>query len=495
MNNVRVSFLILSSCAAVALLIASCTAGIEESRPNILFCISDDQSWVHTGTMGDPVVKTPAFDKVASEGILFTNAYCDAPSCGPSRSAILTGQHIWRLEEAGNIHSILPEKFPTYSNMLEKAGYAIGSYSKAWSPGKVKTDTGWVPGGLTQVNPAGWNYKSFREFIMGKPKDKPFCFWLGSGDPHRPYVLNSGLESGMDPSKVIIPAHLPDDPVVRNDILDYYYEVQRWDTLVWEALSILKEAGELENTLVVITSDNGMPFPRAKASLYDFGTHMPLAISWPDKIVSPGRRYEGFVHLSDLAATFLEAAGLAVPDEMTSKSLTDVFLSCENVPRESAFTAMERHDGCRRGGKGYPCRAVRTKDYLYIRNYAPDRWPSGDPDSRNCARAIQFGEVDSSPTKTLLLENKEKFQSFYNLAFGMRPAEELYDLRSDPGQMNNVASIDEYSEIKEDLGTMLRDYTAGTGDPRALGQDAPWDFYPYYGRVITRDWHVDEKSP
>jgi len=480
--------------SALFFLIEGCQGEVQDDRPNILFCISDDQSWLHAGAMGDPLVHTPAFDRIANSGILFTNAFCDAPSCGPSRSAILTGQHIWRLEEAGNIHSKLPEKFPTYSDLLENSGYAIGSYSKAWSPGMFKNDTGWVHSGKTELNPAGRRFRSFKEFFQSKPQDQPFCFWLGSSDAHRPYELNTGLNSGMDPSKVIVPEHLPDDPVVRNDILDYYYEVQRWDSVVWEALSILQEAGELENTMVVITSDNGMPFPRAKASLYDFGTHMPLAISWPSKIVQQDRIYEGFVHLSDLASTFLEAAGLEAPEEMTAKSLMDVYLDPMKEPREYAYTALERHDGCRMGGKGYPCRAIRTKDFLYIRNYEPSRWPSGDPDAKNCARAIPFGEVDQSPTKKLLMENDDKFQKYFQLAFGMRPSEELYDLKSDPGQMNNVALEPEYVQIKSDLNKRLMKYTADTGDPRALGKEAPWDYYPYYGYKKNRDWQVDSRD-
>ena len=478
-------------CFAIVLSLAGCGETIEESKPNILFCISDDQSWLHAGAMGDPVVKTPAFDRIAKEGILFTNGYCDAPSCDPSRSAILTGQHIWRLEEAGNIHSILPEKFPRYTDLLENAGYVTGSCLKAHGS-RIVTDTGWVRRG--RDNPAGNRYENFRKFLQSKPQDQPFCFWLGGIDAHRPYELNSGPESGMDPSKVIVPAHLPDDPVVRNDILDYYYEVQRWDTLVWEALSLLEEAGELENTLVVVTSDNGMPFPRAKATIYDFGTRMPLAISWPAKIVNPDRKYDGFVHLSDLAATFLEAAGVEVPEQMTSKSLMDVFLGKDQIAREAAYTAMERHDGCRKGGKGYPCRAVRTKDYLYIRNYEPDRWPAGNPDARYCARAIPFGEVDSSPTKTLMMDKKEELQEYHDLAFGMRPGEELFDLKSDPGQINNVAGLAEYAEVKEKLSKQLQDYTAETGDPRALGEFAPWDYYPYYGLMRNKHgWKVDER--
>ena len=486
----RRSFLKAMSVLSVAKTLPAAAA---RKRANILFCISDDQSWLHAGAMGDPVVKTPAFDRVAREGILFTHAFCDAPSCAPSRSAILTGQHIWRLEEAGNIHSRLPEKFLTYTGLLEKEGYALGSYSKAWSPGQFKTSEGWVLHSKTKQNPAGDRFNSFEAFYQAKPQDKLFCFWLGSSDAHRGYKKNSGVESGMDPAKAVVPPHLPDDPVVRHDILDYYFEVERWDRLVGDALATLEKAGELDNTLVVVTSDNGMPFPRAKASLYDYGTRMPLAIRWPGSIQSPGRTCEDFVHLSDMAPTFLEAAGLTPPKEMTARSLMDVFNQNKSAPRDAAYTAMERHDGCRKGGKGYPCRALRTHDFLYIRNYEPDRWPSGDPDAANCARAIPFGEVDSSPSKTLLMEENQKYAVQYQLAFGMRPGEELYDLRSDPGQLTNVATEPEYARIKLALARQLKAYTAQTGDPRALGKEAPWDYYPYYGYMRNQNWSVDGK--
>ena len=469
-------------------------AGGSDSRPpNILFCISDDQSWLHTGAMGDPIVQTPAFDRIAKEGILFTNAFSDAPSCGPSRSAILCGQHIWRLAEAGNIHSKLPSYLPTYVKVLKQQGYAVGSYSKAWSPGMFEVDTGWVHNSRTHLNPAGPRFESFAAFYSSKKPNQPFCFWLGSSDAHRPYTLNSGRESGMDPLEVEVPQHLPDHPVVRNDILDYYFEIQRFDRLVGEAVALLDASGELDNTIIVVTSDNGMPFPRAKATLYDYGTHMPLAIRWPNGIFDPGRSYHGFVHLSDLAATFLTAVGLPIPKQMTAKSLTDIFTKPRKKNRTFAVTAMERHDGCRKGGKGYPCRAIRTKNHLYILNYEPDRWASGDPDSNQCARSIPFGEVDPCPTKSLLLQNPSQFGRYYQLSFGKRPAEELYDLTADPGQLSNVASIPSYRKIKKKLHRQLKHYTAQTGDPRALGQDAPWDYYAYYGYRKNKNWQVDEK--
>ncbi len=488
MKRTRREFLS-SAVATIGAAAASGRAQTARERPNILFCISDDQSWLHNGAGGDPVIKTPAFDRVAREGVRFTRAFCDAPTCGPSRSALLTGQSIWRLEEAGNIHSTLPAKFATYTEMLESSGYSIGYTSKGWSPGRLE------PGGRTR-NPAGDEFESFEEFHQQQRAGQPFCFWLGSYDPHRPYELGSGEESGKDPGKVNVPPHLPDHPIVRNDILDYYVEVERFDRSVEVALEILERAGELANTLVVVTSDHGMPFPRAKASLYDYGSRVPLAIRWEEAIPA-GRVVDDFSSLSDLAPTFLEAAGLEPHPEMTAHSLLPLLTSSASgrldPSRDAAYIAMERHDGCRRGGKGYPCRAIRTDDYLYIRNFEPTRWPSGSPNREDCARYIPYGEIDSSPTKTLMMDGRgdAEVDRLAELAFGTRPENELYDLRSDPGQLHNIAGQPAAARQVKAMRDRLMQHLADTGDPRALGQPANWDYYPYYGRKVNENWAVD----
>ena len=480
--------------------------GLIAAPPNILFCISDDQSYAHTAANGDPVVQTPAFDRVAREGIRFTRAFCDAPTCGPSRSAILTGQPIWRLEEAGNIHSTLPKKFFTYAELLKESGYATGFTGKGWSPGRLEA-------GGRDANPAGKEFQerrlkppframrntdyaaNFDDFLAQVKKDQPFCFWLGTSEPHRGFELGAGERTGKDPAKVIVPKIFPDHPVVRSDILDYYVEIEHFDQMVARALKSLEKSGQLDNTLVVVTSDHGMPFPRSKASLHDQGSRVPLAIRWPEGIKNPGRVFPGLVNLSSLAPTFLKAAGLVVPDMMIASSLQDVFEDKPEVARVSAFIAMERHDGCRKGGKGYPSRAIRTKDYMYILNHKPERWPAGNPDREFCARYIPFGEVDSSPTKSLLMDNKDKagFEQFYNLAFAKRPAEELYDLTKDPEQIINFAGKRNYIQIQKKLAAELQEHLVRTKDPRALGLDAPWDHYPYYGLRRNKNWQVDPK--
>ena len=497
----------LQSLAAILCMLVAPLARTQAERPNILFCISDDQSYAHTGANGDKVVQTSAFDRVADEGIRFTHAFCDAPTCGPSRSAILTGQHIWRLAEAGNIHSTLPARFVTYTSMLKGIGYVTGYTGKGWSPGRLE------PGGRTE-NPAGPEFarhklrqskpgisnkdyaSNFADFMEQCPEDAPFCFWLGTHEPHRGYKSGAGLAAGKDPTQVVVPLCLPDDPVVRHDILDYYIEVEHFDQMVGRALLLLERKGELDNTIVVVTSDHGMPFPRAKASLYDAGTRVPLAIRWAAGIQSPGRVCEDFVNLSDLAPTFVEAAGLMPHPEMTGRSLMGILRNSDSEsepPRDHAVMAMERHDGCRQGGKGYPCRAIRTSRFLFILNHEPERWPAGDPDASVCARAIPYGEVDTSPTKGLLMDGHDNpnLRQFHNLAFGYRPAEELYDLQHDPGQLENVANDPRFAADEKRLRERLVKRLVETQDPRQTGGDVLWDHYPYYGTRKNRDWKVD----
>ena len=485
-----------------------CGFASADERPNILFCISDDQSYMHTGANGDPVVQTPAFDRVAREGLRYVHAFCDAPTCGPSRSAILTGQAIWRLEEAGNIHSTLPAKFATYTDLLANAGYSVGYTGKGWSPGRLE------PGGRT-VNPAGQAFQkrtlktpfkamrdtdyagNFEDFLEQVPEGQPFCFWLGTSEPHRGFQSGAGKLTGKDPAKAVVPRIFPDNEIVRNDILDYLVEVEHFDQMVAKAIATIEARGELDNTIVVITSDHGMPFPRAKASLYDAGSRIPLAIRWPEGIRQSGRVVTGFVNLSDLAPTFLEAVGLEIPSSMTGLSLMDTFGRRLAYEREAAFIAMERHDGCRQGGKGYPCRAIRTQDYLYIYNFEPTRWPSGSPDPSVCARAIPFGEIDSSPTKTFMMQhrNEHEVARLAELAFGMRPAEELYDLKNDPHQMVNLAGSVELAQTQALLRSQLFERLQKTQDPRVVGGKVEWDYYPYYGIIKTAGWQVDAKRP
>ena len=406
-----------------------------KGRPNILFLMADDWSWPHAGAYGAPVVKTPTFDRVAREGVLFANAYVSSPSCTPSRMSIASGQWHWRLKDAANLGGSLAIDVKVYPELLEDAGYKIGHARKGAGPSKHE---------FTGRDPFGPKYKSFEAFFEQRDKDQPFCFWYGAGEPHRPYLLGEGAKSGMDLAQLKLPACLPDNDTTRNDFADYLHRIQMYDTFCGRALALLEKADVLENTIVVMAGDNGLPFPRCKATLYDTGTHVPLAIRWGTQV--PGKRtVADFVSLTDLAPTFLEAAGLTPSAEMTGRSLLSTLRSERSgqvdPARNFVLAGMERHV------YRNPCRAIRTADFLYIHNFNPDQWPTGDtgkpqPEIDFTTKvwptfpgAFSYN-IDPSPTKTFLLEHRDEegIKPFFDLACGQRGAEEFYDLKADPAE-------------------------------------------------------------
>ena len=466
----------LACCTAVP---AAAPTAQQGAKPNVLVIVADDWSWPHASCLGDKVVKTPNFDKFVKGAVLFRRAHCASPSCTPSRGSILTGQMFSRLQEGGNLWSTLQQKYVYYPDLLEQAGYVIGLIGKGWGPGDF------TAAGRTR-NPAGpTKHKTFAQFLKALPKDRPFCFWYGAKEPHRPYVLGSGVKAGLKPENVEVPPIWPDTPAVRSDICDYYESVQQFDRQVGELLQALEDAGLAENTIVIITSDNGWPFPRCKANLYDMGTHMPLAIRWPARFQG-GREFDGFVSQTDLAPTIVEAAGLKVPKEMTGKSLLKILAGEDKgADRDKVFVGRERHANVRKGDLSYPARAVRTAKYLYIRNFRPDRWPAGDPEVHIAVGP--FGDIDDGPTKRAVMALEKG--KLWDLSLGKRPAEELYDLAKDPWEMSNVAGDPAYKDIKAQLSAELDRWMKDIGDPRADkdGGDDRFDKFKYYGGPAKKE--------
>ena len=448
-----------------------------EKKTNILFCIADDQSWPYTSAYGDKVVKTPAFDRVAAKGVLFDNAFCAAPQCSPSRAAILTGRQIWQLEEAGVHASHFPLKYKVYPQILEQNGYHVGYTGKAWGPGNYK-HYGW------QKNPAGtaWSKKklkapaknisgtdyfaNFVEFLNARKEGQPFCFWFGAHEPHRAYEFGIGAKKGKKPEDVKVPPFLPDNEVTRNDILDYSYEIEWFDQHLGKMLDHLEKAGELENTLIIVTADNGMPFPRAKANVYELGTHVPLAICWGDKFKG-GQKVQTPVSLAQIAPTVLEALGYARPETFTQQSILPL-LRGEKM-EQLVLTGRERHTHARYDNWTYPCRAVRTERYLLIHNIKPDRWPAGDP------KGEKYYDIDGSPSKN---EVMKAGGNMLELSVGKRAEFELFDLEKDPYSMNNVAGNPEYENIKKELIEKLHSQLKKDGDPRFNGFGDIFESYP-----------------
>jgi arylsulfatase A-like enzyme len=439
-------------------------------RPNFIILMSDNQSSDHLGSYGDQVVKTPTIDAIAEQGVRFVNAFASAPSCTPARASMLTGQDIWRLEEGANLHGILPVKFEVYPDLMEEAGYHVGHQGKGWGPGN------WKESGRSR-NPAGDKYRSFEEFYAEKEAGQPFMYWFNSRNPHRPYQEDGGKKAGIDTSKIEVPPYLPDTPETRGDIANYYAEVQDFDAEVADVLSKLETAGALENTIVIVASDNGWQMPRGLANLYLMGTKVPLIISMPERF-GVERVIDDFVSLNDLAPTFLELAGIDVPKAMTAKSLVSILESGNSgiiePDRDFIVTARERHAYVRFDGGGYGGRAIQTSDFLYIHNFEADHWPAGDPPL--------YGDVDAHmmefdcPTKLHIMLNRDTEQGrlFFDLAFAKRPEVEFYDLRTDPYQLVNVASDPKYAEARKTMARRLNDVLTETDDPRVVGGEMKW---------------------
>ena len=460
-------------------------AAKKATPPNVLFCIADDWGWPHAGayasTEGDEVVKTPNFDKVAREGALFHNAYISAPSCTPSRNAILTGQYHWRLDEGANLYGSLRQDLESYPHLLRDAGYHIGHWRKSYGPGKLT-------GKWQQHHPAGRSSRGFGAFLESNKEDKPFCFWLGASDPHRGYKLHSGRDSGMDLDAIKLFPFFPDCEQIRGDVADYYFEVQRFDSDVGKALALLEQKGLADNTIVVITGDHGMPFPRCKSNLYDSGARVPLAIRWPAR-VKPGQVFQNFVSTADLAPTYLDAAELNIPETMTGKSLLRALTGGgDGALRPYILHGKERHVPSQEApdNGGYPSRAIRNHDYLMIRNYQTARWPNGTPnwDKANIHGAW-YADTDNGPTKSYIVDNKDKDEAHrqaYDWCFGKRPAVELFDLKNDPHQLVNIAEAAEHAAARKTLDALLSRDLAASGDPReTAGAEVEFDEYSYGG--------------
>ena len=475
--------------------------------PNILIAIADDQSYPHTGIYGFSQINTPAFDYVAKNGVLFNNAFVAAPGCSPSRAAMLTGKNIWELEEAGTHASNFPLKFDVYTEILRDIGFHVGYTGKPWGPGN------WEISGRKE-NPAGKEFnkhvlespptsgirpndyqENFKDFLAQRGDDQPFVFWFGAHEPHRVYEYGSGLKAGKSIKDVEVPEIFPDTEIVRNDILDYIIEIEHFDSHLLSMIKHLEEIGELDNTFILVTADNGMPFPYAKANVQEYGTHVPLAISLPGGVKNKIENQP--VGLIDLAPTLMELIGMSGAMESTGKSLIPVLKNKERIKhRDYVLTGRERHTHARPNNLGYPARAIRSEEFLLVYNFFPDLWPAGDPvvkndenDDRNNAVGFKsiypgYHDVDPSPTKEEIMSMVG--DKTYDLAFSKRPLIQLYDLKKDPYCIKNIVNVPKYKNTLTLLYDELFKRLKEQSDPRVY--DSPiFDSYPRYSTMRNFD--------
>lgn len=477
-------------------------------RPNVLVVIADDWG-LHAGAYGTPWVKTPAFDGVAKDGLLFRQAYTPVAKCAPSRACLLTGRYPWQLEAAANHQAFFPAKFPTWPEALGRQGWFVGHTGKGWGPG-VANDAAGKPRQMTgkpfnahKLTPpttgiAADDYaRNFAAFLDAAPAGSPWCFWCGFLEPHRGYEFGSGLAKGGKKLTDIdrVPSYLPDADVVRTDLLDYAYEVEYADGHLARILAELDRRGLRNDTLVIVTSDHGMPFPRVKGYAYPSANRVPLAVRWPAGVAAAGRVIDDCVDFTDVAPTLFDFAGVKEPGmaPMTGKSWRPIFESKKAgrvVPeRNHVLVGKERTDVGRPNDVGYPIRGLVQDGFAYLRNYEPTRWPAGNPETG-------YLDTDGGPTKTHILDlgRKDRTDRFWQLNFGRRPDEELYDLAADPDCVANLAADPRHAGRKTLMAGLMAAELKAQADPRVLGTGAIFDTYPpTAGRGFYEKWQRGDK--
>lgn len=482
---------------AAALVCGLAMPGLEAAmaRPsNILFVIADDWG-THAGAYGTPWIRTPNFDRVAREGVLFTHAYTPVAKCAPSRAIALTGRHAWQNGEAGNHLAYFPAALRTWPEVLVERGWHVGITGKGWAPG-IARDAAGEPRQLigrpfnrreaeppTRAISRNDYAANFADFLDEAPAGTPWCFWAGPAEPHRSYEYRSGVtRGGRDPAMIDrVPAYWPDEETVRIDMLDYAFAAEHVDRHLGRMLAELEARGLLDSTLVVVTSDHGMPFPRVKGYAYHDSNHVPLAVRWPQGVRHVGRRVEDFVNFTDIAPTLLDVAGIDAAQSgmqpMAGRSWRPILESSRGgrvVPwRDHVLVGKERTDVGRPHDWGYPIRGIVTPEFLYLVNYEPSRWPAGNPETG-------YLDTDGSPTKSLILDRgrRDRSDRFWQLCFGMRPAEEFFDLRSDPDCVHNLAADPAQRARMDGLRRQMESGLRVQADPRMLGQGGVFDAYP-----------------
>lgn len=479
-------------------------------RPNILFVFADDwgrYASCYKGIDGRPtindVIQTPNVDRVAREGVLFRNAFVNAPSCTPCRSSLLSGRYFFNTGRGAILNGAQWDStIPSFPLLLRDAGYHIGKSFKVWSPGSpADAPFGGQQYAYQKAGGACNNYSeevtarltrgltptqvrteildqvrgNFAAFLADRKPGQPWHYFFGPTTTHRTWVKGSGKKLwNIEPDalKGRLPKFLPDVPEIREDVADYLGECQAVDAYVGVLLKQLEEAGELDRTVIVLSGDHGMPgVPAGKCNLYDHGVAVALVARMPGG--KGGRIVDDFVRLPDLAPTFMELGGVKPPANLYGRSLVPLLRSDQSgqidPTRNWVITGRERHvAAARENNLPFPMRALRTPEFVYIRNFAADRWPMGSPKGVSESEtpdftALQnstytaFADMDASPTKAWLITHRQEteWKWHYEFAFGKRPGEELYDVRKDPDQVTNLATDPAYAKIKAELSQRL----------------------------------------
>ena len=425
-----------------------------KNLPNIILFIADDVGWNDIGCYGNTAVFTPNIDRMAQEGIRFTNTYLTASSCSPSRTSIISGRYPHNTGSA-ELHTSLPAEVPIFPELLKEAGYYTAQAGK-WHMGddaRRGFDVIHDDGKKNGIGGEAMWLPTLRE----RPKDQPFFLWFASIDAHRPWGANAFSEKTTY-SKISPPPFLANTESTKKDLAQYYDEITRFDDFIGKVEEELRRQGVLDNTMIIIMSDNGRPFPRSKTRVYDSGMKTPFVVKWNAGLPQKGAVSNSLISVIDIAPTLLQLTGVDALPSFQGKSFVPVLKDPARAFRNYVFSEHNWHD------QEALERMVRTPDYLYVLNLRPNLSNPGPADSNNSPsfqdlKAIRdAGHLTAAQTDVFMVP---------------RPAEELFDCRKDPLQLVNRASVPEYQDALKDMRQVLQQWRKETADttPEALTGD------------------------
>ncbi len=428
--------------------------------PNIILIIADDIGWDDLGCYGHPMVQSPNIDRMAREGIKFENFYLTTSSCSPSRASIISGRYPHNTG-AAELHTPISKDIAIFPELLREAGYFTAQSGK-WHMGEparrgfevIHDNEGIGDGGEEMWVPT----------LRDRPKDKPFFLWLAALDAHRPWGPNE-FRGAHDPEKVEPPVFLANARATREDLAQYYDEIKRFDHYIGEVENELKRQGVLENTLFLIISDNGRPFPRSKTRMYDSGIKSPFIAQWPRGITQPGSVSKSMVSSIDIAATCLELAGVEVPGSFQGRSFVNLFQNPSDPFRRYVFAEHNWHD------HEALERMVRTEEYLYVLNKRPHFSNNGPADS------------NSSPSYEDLKNLRDEGRlspAQADIFMSPRPYEELFYVQEDGDQLLNVGDHQKHRGALLKMRSVLEDWIKETKDT--------------HPENLTKDWYDKENG-
>jgi arylsulfatase A-like enzyme len=420
----------------------------EQERPNIIVFIADDAG-MDFGCYGNLSIKTPHIDRLAAQGVKFNKAFLTSPQSSPSRTSMMTGMFAHTIGTE-DLHTPLSAGIRMMPSYFREGGYYTGSMLKThWGEEGDKQFNQMIPGGYlpNQGDLTEETYANYARFI-DESKEQPFFLWVGFADPHRPYNREVCPQRNS-PEEVLVPPYLIDGPDTRRDLADYYNEITRMDRNIGKMLSILEQKGKINNTIIVFLSDNGMPFPRAKGSLYDSGIQTPLIFVW-DRVIKPGKVHEnGLVCSIDLLPTLLSLAGITPPEDIYGESFHELALDPTRRGRDYIYAERNWHN------TDEYIRCIRSEKYKLIYN-AYYELPHGT--AADLSSSPSWYELKKWQKEGKLIGNQKQ------LFIAPRSMIELYDLENDPFELDNIADIPQHIPEGRKLARLLVQWQKDTDD-------------------------------